>query len=778
MLAAGKKEGKSSSKAKSLSSLQAGSTNAALTNLVENTGKIRASAETLRRNGIWVEAIGHAVVTKDSDELRADYIKYNTQTEEADAMGNVVLYKLTWSVVGATNNLSSNDVTAVTNIANNAVSNNAASATNKPGTIVRKATAVMRASTLKHSFKTVQGKPTGGADNVIYFYPPFYIKSSKIRQVAEKEYEASSANLTTCTNQFPNWHYHVSATTADIIPGDTLSARNSKFYLGGIPFFYFPYWTKSLKDDFGFRFYPGYNSRMGAFLKTLFMFRLNPYLKSVTHLDYRNKRGVAYGQDLVWRDTNAWSGEIGFYYLNDKDPTEKGTRSDEYLKKERYRIKFSHSQTLGERDGLLSQAQYLSDPYVVMDFFEDDYRLANQPDNYISVTHRGDAFTANLLARSRLNNFYSTVNRIPEASVTFMRQEIGDTIFYYDGQTAASFLQKTYEEGETNKQDYSAFRIDSLHMIYYPEKYFTFLNITPRAGYRATYYSETVQTATSVATNTSTSTNGTTTSTVTTNKTMIPGAADLRSMYELGLEASFKAFRTWDDALGGWRHVVEPYANYTFNPEPNLLPDNLYQFDSIDALDKEHFIKFGVRNKLQTKVDGSPYDLIDFDIYSRYLFEQGSRTTAIDNVHFELKTWPAKGVNLYFDGIYDTESSVLSKLNTRLGFKSTDFCTVALEHRYSNAGSSLLYSTISLSPNAYWTFELYGRCQFETSRLEETWLYVSKKTDCLTFRTGVGLTPGYTSETGVEKQDEWRFVFQMWINAFPDMALGDAKHNN
>jgi len=750
------------------------STNSVATNVVEAVERIQASAETLRRNGIWLEAIGHAVVTKGTDQLRADYIKYNTETEEADAVGNVVLYKLS-------------PVTVTVSSTNNAVSNKVVSAASRTSTVssvtnvvtsAQTATAVMRASTLKHSFKTVRGRVAGGADNVIYFYPPFYIKTAKVRQTAKKEYEASAANITTCTNQYPNYHYHASAGSAEIIPGDTLTAHSSVFYLGRVPFFYLPYWTKSLKDDFGFRFYPGYNSRMGVFLKTLYMYRLNPYLKAVTHVDYRSKRGVGFGQDLLWRDTNAFTGKISLYYLDDKDPTENGTRFDEYLGDKRYRVKLNHNQNFSDRDYLISQAQYLSDPYVVMDFYEDEYREANQPDNYISFTHRGDMYTANLLARSRINDFYSTVNRVPEASITFMRQEIGDTVLYYDGQTAASFLQKTYEKSDSNNVEYSAFRIDSSHFIYYPEKYFGFLNITPRAGYRATYYSETAQMVTTIATNTSTTTNGLTVTEVSTNSHSIAGAADLRSRYELGIEASMKAFRTWDDAFGGWRHVVEPYANYTFSPEPNILPASLYQFDSVDTLDKEHWVRMGVRNKLQTKVDGAPFDLVDVDIYTRYLFEQGTRTTPLDNFYFDAKTWPAEGVSLFFDGMYDTEASVLSTFNTRLGFTSTNSYSIALEHRYSEAGSSLFYSTMSYSPNAYWTFELYGRLQFEASRLEEVWFYLSKKTDCLTFRTGVGLTPGYTSETGVETEDEWRFVCQIWINAFPDMAMGNSTFNN
>ncbi|OGV69368.1 MAG: hypothetical protein A2283_20165 [Lentisphaerae bacterium RIFOXYA12_FULL_48_11] len=715
----------------------------------------------------WVEGIGHVVITKGDEQLRADFVRVNVNTEDAEAVGDVVLLKLAQP---STNAASTNAVLVVTNLNRAAV----------------QYVTVWSGNKLKYNFKTKRGS----AANMTYNVLPFYVKAKSAQQVGQREYSFTEATITTCTNAYPNYHYHVRAANANIIQKDSLKARHTVFYFCGIPMIYFPYWQKNLNDDCGFRFYPGYNSRMGAFLLTLYRYRLNPYLKSTTHLDYRQKRGLAYGQDLEWKSlgTNTWKGILSGYYLNDDDPTDDGDREIDEVDPARYRANFKHEQAFSDRDYMLSQAQYLSDPYLNMDFFEDEYREANQPDNYLVYTHRGDRYTGNLTFRSRLNDFYENVGRLPEVSLDFMRQEIGSSVFYYEGQTAASFLQKSYQKGDTNNEDYSVFRLDSHNMIYYPGRYFGFLNIMPRAGYRGTYYSETMVQTTSVTTGITTIANSTVdasgrtnityTSTLTTNRQTITTAeaAKLRNRFELGTEASFRAFRTWDDEFGGWRHVVEPYANYTFVPEPNLLPDNLYQFDSVDTFGKEHWVRLGLRNKLQTKVDGSPFDLVDVDVYTRYLFEQGDRSTAIDNVYFEAKTWPAQGVILFFDGMYDTEESVLSTFNTRLGVSSSDFYSIMLEHRYTYDGGNFLNTMVSLSPNRNWTFEVYGRYEFESSRLEEVWGYISKKTDCLTLRTGAGLMPGYTTSSGSEKEDEVRFVVELWLNAFPEMAMG--RHRN
>jgi hypothetical protein len=66
-------------------------------------------------------------------------------------------------------------------------------------------------------------------------------------------------------------------------------------------------------------------------------------------------------------------------------------------------------------------------------------------------------------------------------------------------------------------------------------------------------------------------------------------------VFEFGAELSFKAFSTWQDNQGFiWRHVVEPYTDITLIPEPNLLPEQIYQFDEVDEIEESNTVRFGV----------------------------------------------------------------------------------------------------------------------------------------------------------------------------------------
>ena len=145
-------------------------------------------------------------------------------------------------------------------------------------------------------------------------------------------------------------------------------------------------------------------------------------------------------------------------------------------------------------------------------------------------------------------------------------------------------------------------------MFYYPIKV-DWLNINPRAGVRFTYYEKTSKRDISPD-NLNTmfivdSDHGNPTGDVYNYDNN--GGGKLRVVGEFGLEMNTKLYRTWGNvkspyfALDGIRHVMVPYINYTYIPSPTEDRDNLYYFDDIDRITKQNFIRFGVKQRLQTR---------------------------------------------------------------------------------------------------------------------------------------------------------------------------------
>ncbi len=664
----------------------------------------------------------------------ADQMDYNQKTGDFMASGNVLIRQgnETLSADKVWGNLKQGDVQATGDV------------------VLSRQRGIWRGKDLKYNFRT----KTGNILDLTADVAPFRVTADRTEKVSDNEYAVYNAKITTCTNAYPGWHYHVRAKKATVVPDEYVEARSGVLRFGVLPVMYMPYWHRNLTGDFGLRIYPGYSSDMGPFLLNSYRYRLNSVLKAETHVDYRAKRGVALGQDLRWKDGANWDGEVSTYYLDDKEPVGSGENvaTSNVVDNERYRILLKHRYNATEKDYVLLKANYLSDTDVLEDFFEDEYRRSNQPENYAVYTHTEDALTAGVLFNTRLNDFYTSVNRMPEVDFDFMRQRIGTSDMYYEGKTAFAALKKVWpENAAVEQEEYSVFRVDSKHMVYQPLKYMDFLNVIPRAGWRGTYYSETVADSNDVD----------------------KGGADVRSVAELGSEVSYKAFKVTRGGDDPRRHVVEPYANYTLVPEPTLGADEIYQFDEVDSLEEQHKVDIGVRNKLQKKKNSRPFDLVDVDVSTAVLMKRNDGEKALDKLRADAELRPYDELAFDFDGIFDMNESSLDQFNSHAVVTQRKLWAFDLEHRFMKNSSSLFTGDLTYFPNIDWTLNGYGRYEAEEGRLEEQGGYIQRNLDCMVVRTGLSVMPGYTRDDGSEKADEWRVIMEMWLTAFPSSHLLD-----
>lgn len=695
-------------------------------------------------------ASGNVVIVREDEELRADSVQVNTVTHDVDAQGNVVFTKQK---------------------------------------------SVWRGGRMRYNYVTGAWR-TGEFDA---YFEPFFVNAAAAEMTNKVEYVLKDATVSTCTNPPAHRHYTFSCGSLRIAPGNRMIGRHAVVRLGGIPVFYTPFWYRSLSDRaVGFSAEAGYRNRMGAFLLTSTKYWMSSHLRGITQLDYRTERGPAIGQEVGWfLGDNGGNGRLYGYYLNDD-----GVSSDDHYEdsdlvdSQRYRFRLQHSQSFTTRDYFLADANYLSDPFVMEDFFDSEYRNSYQPQNFATVTHRGDEWTLGASVYKRLNDFYTAVDRVPEVALDINRQRLGESPLYYESRTAVGYFEKVNDEN-TEAEDYSAGRLDTLHKLYWPTRHFGFLNVIPRAGYRATYYSDTVkssvstQVVTVVTTNLVTGADGSTTPVLTsatrTNAvtTMTARGSDVRSLAELGLETSFRAFKVLsndENIFGtGLRHVVEPYANYTLIPEPNLKPDDLYQFDNVDQLDKENTMAMGVRNQLQTKQGPRVDSIMDLDVFTTYdLDDEDDRPFYNTGLKSEFHLTPE--CQVFMDGMYDVNDSELDVFNTRVRLSGAVW-KADVEHRYrlgddaGNETSNLLAADVSYAPNIKWQFGLYDRYELEQSQLEEQGVYVTRALDCLAFRVGGSYLPSYTRDDGTERGEDFRVSFQMWLTALPNIRVGSAPRN-
>jgi hypothetical protein len=524
----------------------------------------------------------------------------------------------------------------------------------------------------------------------------YTMESFKTETKFVEKIEGTDAVFTTHDSSDPN--YYVKAKSLTIYPNDRVVMKNVTVYVGKTPVFWLPYMSQPLDDEVGYSFTPGYSSNWGAFLLNQYGVIHGDHTLAKYKVDLRSSRGIAVGADFIslkQKDNQNW-GQLKFYYANDSDPNINHSNETRVnVDPNRYKIELQHRIYItgpAKRTWYLDfDIHKLSDEFFYEDFFLAEYQTQREPDNQISLIHSDPRYTATLMAKFQLNDFYRTDTRLPELAFDFTRQPILKTGIFYQGETSFGILKELrgsvenevtrnlisqgkgfLDSGEatfwtnapsglqldpgglrrsigldptaslgrdeveqalinlnTSLSDNGYNRLHTYHEILMPKTVFGFLQLVPRLGIGLNNYSG------------------------------IEGSTqDLGSqsqpIFHAGMDVSFKVSKTWEDVqnaslgLNGLKHTLQPYVNYSYlNTDPveglpaidRLVPTtrprpiDIPFFTSVDDLRNWNVARIGVRNLLQTKRDYTSYD------NWRY-------RTANDNA---TQTYSWAGLNTYFD---------------------------------------------------------------------------------------------------------------------------------
>lgn len=538
-------------------------------------------------------------------------------------------------------------------------------------------------------------------------------------------YVARNSYLTTDDVAEPATRFQAGA--IKIVPGKYFEARDAVFYAGKVPLFYFPFYTQRL-DGKGnhFDFVPGYRSRYGAYLLSSYNWSLNDQLDGALHGDYRYKRGGAGGADFNlhlgrWGET-----EFKYYHLHDLRPDIDNLGLN--IPTDRNRVALTYDAAPYTNFTIKSQVRYQSDERILQNFVERDYRANPQPSTFVELNRHTDNFALDFYAQPRINDFFENVERLPETRLTGFRQQLFDSPLYYDSESSLGYYRRRF--AITNDiaagANYDAGRADTYHQLTLPQTYFGWLNFTPRAGGRVTYYGEADG-------------RGATTSELT------------RTVVNTGAELTFKASRTWADKtnslfdLDGLRHIVEPSVNYVFVPEPSHRPNELPQFDTelpslrllpinfpeynaIDSVDSQSTVRLGLRNRFQTKRDGEVQDFLFFDVYSDWRLDPQLGQNTFSDIFADVVLRPRTWITLESLTRFDVHDGVYRLSFHNLTLQPNDTWSWSIGHLYVRddfaatpaalqAGNSFLTSTLFLRLNENWG--LRAQHQYE---VREEWL--------------------------------------------------------
>ena len=485
-----------------------------------------------------------------------------------------------------------------------------------------------------------------------------------------------------------NAHYSVSANKAVLTPhasdlpglkevettlGEyTITMYNGFVKVYGVPLLWLPAFYKPRDENLGIcQIQFGKGSSWGYYVSMSRNFEFSEYPESYvrTYLDYYNLRGWGVGARANFATENSRT-ELFAYGIYDLRPNE----NDDYRKYRievphwRFNLRLSNVTHITPRLDFRGVINYSSDPYLTKDFFSDLYARDSSPATYAALEQQFDHFSASIYFRPRLNNFYSTVEKLPEVRIDVHRQELFGTNVYYQGATSAGYDKMEWihfnrgykvDKPEYRLRNYESFRLSTTHFIYYPIRtdWFT---LVPRAGMKFIAYSKSSKNPvyTDDLVRMFEAAQKSNIAPLVLNSYDNKGGSQVRLAGELGFELSTKIHNTWLDVrnsflkIDGLRHVIRPYINYTYIDVWGASRNNVYYFDDEDRIQRQNFIRFGLENHLQTRTGGGMRNYLSMENYWDFHFETGEgfggvkEFSRIGNICTILTASPFKGFSI------------------------------------------------------------------------------------------------------------------------------------
>lgn len=568
--------------------------------------------------------------------------------------------------------------------------------------------------------------------------PEYYGKAQRIEKVSDNEYRAVDSYVTTCCGDTP--FYKIGAREIEIFPDDKIVIKNAIMYIKNVPVLFIPYYVQPLVDfdRLPVQLIPGKSSEWGAFLLSKWRYNLvnRPDLKVKGNvlLDYRDKKGFGGGVETFYQGDKIGRGAVRAYYADDQDPPQD-------IDSNRSRVQWRHQSKLTESTTLTTEINKLSDGSIIKDYFyREEFERDAFPDNYVSLITAKPEYTFSILERKQFDDYFSAVNRNPEVRFDTHTRPWMDTPFYLRQEFQFSNLEKQFINTEDRLD---TVRFDTNHTVSYAGKVGA-VSVTPRIGTRQTYYSRDL--------------NG--------------DREHIRGTVDPGVDVSTRFYKVYDTSIDAFgldynqiRHIFQPTASYNYRPTPTTSRTLLQQFDSLDALDKQNFVRFNFENKFQTKHHDEKGALYARE-FARIIpfFDYDFQTGRLENIGYDAEVRPYSWLGIESDMIYDARLGRVQTANADIYFDQGPW-KVSVGQRYVRDESSQTTAEVRLKLKD-WEFKVYDRFEFEEGESKEFEATISKYWDCI-----------ITDFTYNHREGD-TFYFAIRLKAFPSTPFGLSQTYN
>lgn len=444
------------------------------------------------------------------------------------------------------------------------------------------------------------------------------------------------------------------------------------------------------------------SEKYGHYMRNDIRFHMGWPVKPGVMIDYYRKQGVLAGfmADYEDRSTPLGKGHIEGARIHDENLDLANRAIDKKghdLKNSRFWFEWQHVGHVGTSNDLAVHTQWMRDPYVIKDFRPANNDGTRQhPDNFVEVSHRGDASVTSLLVRYKLNRFQRIQERLPEIRYEHALEPIADTPFYQQYGLGVSHLrERPLDEKDTEIFDetYEADkerilkRTDAFYGVTMPIDCSSLCTVTPLAGGRVAHYFGLNRGNRNQYT---------------------------RFLGQVGFDVRLRSYGDYSYTNEWWnihdfRHLMKPFLQYRYMPDghsgnafipavdreavdtneqsPSLRELDLLHRRDIDDCHGMHVVRLGFENSLYTNFEnGGSTQWMYLNAYQDFNLKcvAGNRSLAhkVSDTHVDFGWNPAPFFGFNEKLCYSFAEKQLLSMDTSVSFKEGELWTASITHTY------------------------------------------------------------------------------------------------
>ena len=271
--------------------------------------------------------------------------------------------------------------------------------------------------------------------------------------------------------------------------------------------------------------------------------------------------------------------------------------------------------------------------------------------------------------------------------------------------------ERVFDRSSARFDPKETIRFDTYNMLNAP---FRFLGqrVNPFIGVRLTGYSESIKVD------------------PVTGRNEGSGTARGRAAIPIGINTSTTLSRTYSVYneflnINRLRHVMVPELSLNFTPIVTQDPEDLNQFDGTDAIDTYQSVKFGLRNRLQTK-RGEPgkeetVDVVDLDT-ELHLFpgDAGLNRRRDDYIGWDYNIRLTDKASIISEGNeFNLRKGGVDISNLALSYSPLPQLSFSIGNRYIDDSSSTVSFSTSFTANEKWSVSVSQQYAFKTGLEDE-----------------------------------------------------------